>query len=186
MCGSTFSGIFVSVPISLGRVCRWLVKHRARFFEHFGERKPTCEPPLSWWVVLLAVEANMAQVDICFQSLQGLTTTFSEQDDLLHSVVSSLRAPLVTEGPLSPTSLSFKRTSCDDSNVLGAESATTRSNVADFIVDLGSLALRCHGKLEPEEAQAVEVGIGKMFLASCRKAKIYRPLPGSPSGRTRI
>jgi hypothetical protein len=92
---------------------------------------------------------------------------------LLHSLVSSLRALLVMKGPLFPTSLSFKRTSCDDSNVLGAEFATTRSNVADFIAHLGSLALSCHGKLEPEEAQAVEVGIDTMFLASVRGVRIF-------------
>jgi hypothetical protein len=168
--------------MSLGRVCRWLVKHRARLFEHFGEKNPPCEPPLSWWVVLLAVEAYMAPVDICFQSLQGFTTIISEQDDLLHSLVSSLRALLVMEGPLSPTSLSFKRTSGDDRNVLGAEFATTRSNVADVIADLGSLALSCHGKLEPEEAQAVEVGIGTMFLASVEKISAIRAERNSSNG----
>jgi hypothetical protein len=124
----------------------------------------------------------MAPVDICFQSLQGLTTIISEQDDLLHSLVSSLWALLVMEGPLSPTSLSFKRTSGDDSNVLGAEFATTRSNVADFIADLGSLALSCHGKLEPEEAQAVEVGIGTIFLASVEKISAIRAERNSSNG----
>jgi hypothetical protein len=66
---STCSTVASTRWLSLGRVCRWLVNHRARLFEHFGEKNPPCEPPLSWRVVLLAVEAYMAPVDICFQSL---------------------------------------------------------------------------------------------------------------------
>jgi hypothetical protein len=160
--------------LSLGRVCSWLSKHRARLFEYFAEKKPSCEPPLSWWAMLLAVEAFMEPVDICFKSLQGLTTIISEQDDLLQSLVSSLRAMLVMEGPLLPTNLIAKRTSGDDNDLLGAELATTRSNVTDFIADLGSFAMNCHQNLQPEEARSIEVGIGKLFLASVEKISAIR------------
>jgi hypothetical protein len=40
--------------LSLGRVCRWLANHRARLFEHFEEKNPSCKPLLSWWVVFHA------------------------------------------------------------------------------------------------------------------------------------
>jgi hypothetical protein len=160
--------------MSLGRVCRWLAKHRARLFEDFEENNPSCKPPLSWWVVLHAVEALMDPVDIGFKVLQGLTTIISEQDNLLQSLALSLRGLLVMEGLLLPPSLAARRACGDNRYVLGAELATTTSNVADFNADLGSFAMSCHGTLEPEEARADEFGIGKMFLGSVEKISAIR------------
>jgi hypothetical protein len=111
----------------------------------------------------------MEPVDKCFKRLQGLTTIISEQDSSLLSLASSLRALLVMEGRSLVHPLAAKGTSGDDSNVLGAKVATTTSHAADFISDLGSFAKNCHGALEQEEARAVDVGIGKMFLARVEK-----------------
>jgi hypothetical protein len=132
--------------------------------------------------MLHAAEAVMEPVDICFKSLQGLTTIISEQDNLLQSVASSLRALLVMEGPLLPTSLAARGASGDDRYVLGAELATTTSNVTEFIADLGSFAMSCHGTLEPEEARAVELGIGKMFLSGVEKLSAIRAERNSSNG----
>jgi hypothetical protein len=49
----------------------------------------------------------MEPVDISFKSLLGLTTIISEQENLLQSLASLLRALLVMEGPLPPTVLSL-------------------------------------------------------------------------------
>jgi ABC-type nitrate/sulfonate/bicarbonate transport system substrate-binding protein len=67
-----------------------------------------------------------------------------------------------------------KGASGDDRYVLGAELATTTSNVADIIADLESFEMSCHGTLEPEEARAVEFGIGKMFLFSVEVCRNYQ------------
>jgi hypothetical protein len=91
----------------------------------------------------------MEPVDICFKSLQGMTTIISEQGNSLQSLASSLRGLLVMEGPLPPTCLAPRGASGDDRYVLDAELATTTSNMADFIADLGSFAMSCHGTLEP-------------------------------------
>jgi hypothetical protein len=53
--------------LSLGRIFRWIAKHRARLFEHFELKNPACKPPLSWWVVLHAVETFVEPVDIYFK-----------------------------------------------------------------------------------------------------------------------
>jgi hypothetical protein len=151
-------------------------------FEHFEEKNPSCKPPLSWWVVLHAVEAFMEPVDICFKSLQGFTTIIFEHDNLLQSLASSLRALLVMEGPLPPTSLAARGASRDDRYDFGAELATTTSNVVDFIADLVSFAMSCHGTLEPEEARAVEFGRGKMFLGSVEKISAIRAERNSSNG----
>jgi hypothetical protein len=76
-----------------------------------------------------------------------------------------------------------KSASGGDRYVLGAELATTTSNVADFIADLGSFAMSCHGILEPEEARAVEFGIGKMFLFSVEKISAIRAERNSRSSQ---
>jgi hypothetical protein len=135
---STFPAVASTRWLSLGRVFRWIAKHRARLFEHFELKNPACKPPLSRWVVLHAVETFVEPVDICFKSLQGLTTIFSEQDKLFQSLASSLRALLVMEGPFPPTSLAARGASGDDKYVLGAELATTTSNAAYFMADMGS------------------------------------------------
>jgi hypothetical protein len=168
--------------LSLGRVFRWLAKHGARLFERFEEKNPSSKPPLSRWVVLYAVEAFMEPVDICFKRLQGLTTIISENDNFLQSLALSLRALLVMEGSLPPTSLAARGASGDERYVLGAELATTTSNVADFLADLGSFATSCHGTVEPEEARAVEFGIGKMFLGSVEKIPAIRAEHNSSNG----
>jgi hypothetical protein len=139
----------------------------------FEETNPLCKPPQSWWVVLHAVEAFREPVDICFKSLQGLTTIISEQDNLLQSIASSLRVCYLWKAHFLLI-LAARGASGDDIYVLGAELGTTTSNMADFIADLGSFEMSCPGTLEPEEARAVEFGIGKMFLGKVEKISAIR------------
>jgi hypothetical protein len=68
----------------------------------------------------------MEPVDICFKSLQGMTTIISEQGNSLQSLASSLRGLLVMEGPLPPTCLAPRGASGDDRYVLGAKSLRLR------------------------------------------------------------
>jgi hypothetical protein len=59
--------------LSLGRVTKWLSKHREAVIRHLDEKALSRAPPPSWWVLLLAVEAFMVPFDACFKRMQGLT-----------------------------------------------------------------------------------------------------------------
>jgi hypothetical protein len=50
--------------LSLVHVMKWLSKHPDALIRHLDEKAPACAPPPSWWVLLLAVEALMAPVDV--------------------------------------------------------------------------------------------------------------------------
>jgi hypothetical protein len=95
--------------------------------------------------VLIAVEAFMEPVDICFHNLQGLTTIISEQRGDLKNLASSLKHLLVLEGPLTAEQIFSKKN--DEQMIVDEELATSRSSVPNFIADLGMFAHSTHNSV---------------------------------------
>eukprot|EP00171_Calliarthron_tuberculosum_P017016 IDg17016t1 len=91
----------VDTVLFFSRVCRRLSKHEEAVVKHLEAMLPACAPPPSWWVALLAVESFMQSVDICFKSMQGLSTVISEQDALLEKAFQDAAVLAEGGGPVS-------------------------------------------------------------------------------------
>jgi hypothetical protein len=73
---------FVSTQwISMGNVLKWLKSNKTLLLEYFENKKPSCTPPLDWWIVVLKIQPLVERVEITFKSLrlQGINTLVCEQ-----------------------------------------------------------------------------------------------------------
>jgi hypothetical protein len=92
-----------------------------------------------WWILLLSVQAFMKPMNICFKSMQGLTTVISEKYMMLRSLVTNLKLLLEVEGPISAddeTTLS-----ADIQRVTLGSYSATRVSIRNITTELGHFAL---------------------------------------------
>jgi hypothetical protein len=117
-----------------------------------------------WWILLLSVQVFMKAVDICFKSMQGLTTVISEQYMMLRSLVTNFKLLLEVEGPIS----------ADDETTLSADFqlvtlgsySATRVSIRNFVVDLGNFVLNRWRALQDKGKRQLEDGIGLLSLSA--------------------
>jgi hypothetical protein len=148
--------------LSLRRVTKWLSKHPDAVILHLDEKAPACAPPPSWWVLLLAVEAFMAPVDVSFKLMQGLTTFVSEQGAMLDKLAGDLRDILEMIGPISNGAL--MEMSKDDTYVASKEFPAGKSSVRDLFADLGHFDLSRYTALADDDKERLESAVGKLLL----------------------
>lgn len=65
--------------LSMGKVCRWFVLHRATLLEYYELKKPNCTPPGGWWISVAFIAKLMKEIDMTFVANQGLRTLIHEQ-----------------------------------------------------------------------------------------------------------
>lgn len=80
--------------LSLGRVSRWILRHREAIIGFFAneERAEAHIPPAVWWLRLYFVEALMEPTDICFKAVQGRDTLVEEQKKRFDDLLAELKA----------------------------------------------------------------------------------------------
>jgi hypothetical protein len=94
--------------ISMDSVSTWLVRYRARVLKHLDAKQPFRTPNIVWWVFLHALQAFARESKAAFVSLQGLSTTVSEQCARLNQLVDTYCRMVGKQGPLSPEEKSDK------------------------------------------------------------------------------
>jgi hypothetical protein len=124
----------------------------------------------------------MKPVDICFKSMQGLTTVISEQYMMLRSLVTNLTLLLEVKEPISAE---------DETNLsaeiqrvtLGSYSAT-RVSIRNFVADLGHFALNRWRVLPDKGKRQLEDGIGLLFLSAIESISLIAAERDSCNGVT--
>ncbi|KAI9911291.1 hypothetical protein PsorP6_009055 [Peronosclerospora sorghi] len=64
---------------SMKRVTEWLIKHRVRVSEYLEGKKPACNPPVGWWIILLCLDSVATVLARTCSLLQGLSTLLSQK-----------------------------------------------------------------------------------------------------------
>jgi hypothetical protein len=96
---STWPAVASTRWLSFGKVCKWLTSNRLGVLEHLETKSPTCKPAQYWCIVLLAVNAFMEPVDICFRKIQGLSTLICEQKEAPWRLVLALQVSFLLRAP---------------------------------------------------------------------------------------
>jgi hypothetical protein len=148
--------------LSLGRVTKWLSKHREVVLRHLDEKAPACAPPPSLWVLLLSIEAFMGPVDVFFKRMKGLTTVFSEQFAMLDKLAGHLRDILEMNCQIS--NCDMMEMSQDDACVTSKDLSADRSSFRDMFADLGHFSLSRYTALADDDKERLEFAVGKLFL----------------------
>jgi hypothetical protein len=76
--------------------------------KHLDAKQPFRTPNIVWWVFLHALQAFARESKAAFVSLQGLSTTVSEQCARLNQLVDTYCRMVGKQGPLSPEEKSDK------------------------------------------------------------------------------
>jgi hypothetical protein len=151
--------------ISMDSVSTWLVSNRARVLQHLDAKKPSCTPNIVWWVFLHALQAFARESKAAFVSLQGLSTTVSEQRARLKQLVDTYCRMVGIQGPLSPEEI------CDILSDQPAESCgafiVTHDSIRLAIEELGFWVMEQLDGLDGSEICSLLRSVGKLFVTAC-------------------
>jgi hypothetical protein len=112
----------------------------------------------------------MKPVDICFKSMQGLTTVLSEQYVMLRNLVRNLKLLLEAERPMPTEDVTnqFADVQC----VTRRSYLATRVSIRNFFANLGHFALIRWRDLPNNDKRELEDGIGLLFLSAIERTSI--------------
>jgi hypothetical protein len=143
--------------------------------DYLETKSPTCTPAQYWWIVLLAVNAFMEPVDICFRKIQGLPTLICEQKEALRRLVHALQGLVFVGGPFRLLEIEHEKSfmaTCDnvlDPNApfaVGVEYVVRWAAVSGFISDLGIFCHNMRSSLSDGDKRSLEHSIGFLFVAA--------------------
>jgi hypothetical protein len=135
-----------------------------------------------WWMLLLSVQEFMKPVEICFRSMQGLTTVISEYYMMFRSLVTNLKLLLEVEGPISADD---KITlSADVQHVTLGSYSATRTSIRNFVADFGHFALNRWRALPDKGKRQLEVSIGLLLLSAIESISLIAAKRDSCNGVT--
>ena len=84
---------------AMGIVCKWLLDHHIRLFQHIDETSPSETPPSWWWVIVSAVSALSQHINVTITKLQSKDLLISQQTAILQDLTTILCTEIRIEGP---------------------------------------------------------------------------------------
>lgn len=96
--------------LSMIKVTSWMDTHRLAVRTVLDEKKPSCTPPDSWWILMLLVHEIAGLAAISCKSLQGRSELLCNQHHTLQRLVFELKTKFGVDGSLSLD----QRTSIDE------------------------------------------------------------------------
>lgn len=79
--------------------------------DYMEEKDSACDPPLSWWFTLVALDAIAIEISAVVRRLQGLKTLLVEQADMLSFLIGTLFSLRNVEGPLDENTFALRSSS---------------------------------------------------------------------------
>ena len=86
--------------LSLGEVCKWLLRNCVCILAYFESKQPSCKPTGYWWLYLAVCDAVMNDVNIVFVAGQGMTTLLCQQLQYLDKLKRLLISRIGARRPL--------------------------------------------------------------------------------------
>jgi hypothetical protein len=145
--------------LSMEKFLNWIVKNRPRLFIHFEDKKPSCAPSDSWYIVVYALNAFLDPINRCLVSIQGLTTLLSEQQQQLEELIRILIEDGFVDGPRND----FQQ---ENDSIINGSYRVTYANARKFLEEQDPFAVNLLDKLETEdneEYKSVLETIAKLF-----------------------
>ena len=119
------------------KVTKWFTDHRLDVHGLFEEKKPSCRPNPSWWILLHFVHEIAGMAAKTCRSLQGRSTLLCNQHEHIKQLVTGISYKLGIVGPLSEdqhANFHVNRHKISASGNFGVG----LDNVKVFLEDLGS------------------------------------------------
>jgi hypothetical protein len=113
---------------------------------------------------LFSVQAFMNPVDMCFKSIQGLTTVVSEHYVMLRNFVTNLKLLLEVEGLLSTEDVTTL--SADVQRVTTGPYSATRASIRNFVAGLVQFSVIRWRAVPDNSKPELKDGIGMLFLSA--------------------
>ena len=81
------------------KLLKWLCLKRPRLQLHFEEKKPSCAPGKTFWIMTYVLKAFVDSVNNCLVAIQGFSTLLNEQKVRLERLVNELKEVVSNDGP---------------------------------------------------------------------------------------
>ena len=154
--------------LSLGRVIKWMVRHRAEVMNYLDLKNPSCRPSVSWWITALSMQGVTAELDMIFKSLQAKQLLIRNQIALLDDFVSRLKELASVIRLLSDAQIGAFGTDdrlrfmipVDAGSVFGI----SIDNIVDFVKGRGSSIMAEYAKLDSESATSLVDSFWALFV----------------------
>ena len=113
--------------LSMQKLLKWLCLKRPRLQLHFEEKKPSCAPGKTFWIMTYVLKAFVDSVNNCLVAIQGFSTLLNEQKVRLERLVNELKEDASVDSPSQ-----FER---EEDSVVSGLYRVTYNNAESFIKD---------------------------------------------------
>lgn len=160
---STCPKVVSSSWLSVERALSWIKAHRIRILEYMDEKKPSCMPSMSWWVLAMALYEFTHAVGKTYRRIHGMTTFVSQQTQHLSELVQTLHRISGCKGPITDDELNLL-TEWD--LIIDNKYVVQKSAIRNFLSGLGSFVHISTAELPPASLNDVVHAVGSMFLSA--------------------
>ena len=85
--------------LSMEKFLSWLILNRPCLTCHFDEKRPSCSPTKSFWIMAYVLKGFVQTVNLTLVAIQGLSTLLNEQGKCLELLVNTLKEDCNVKGP---------------------------------------------------------------------------------------
>lgn len=147
--GSVCPTVSTTRWLSIGEVCKWLLKNRLRVQQYLSDKSFGSTIGSYWWVLVYSVNHIMSEVNECFKYVQGLDTLLQDQNRRLHCLLEFLINSTGVE--VMKTSMDVLAAASDDDVIVQSTNiAARRTKIVNFIEQLGSYPTRMFDAMDTD------------------------------------
>lgn len=167
--------------VSMKRVTFWLCREGVVVRDYLDGKNASCSPPLSWWVLTIAVNAVACEISVVVCRLQGLRTRLQEQESEIKKLVRNLAELGSVDGPLTSAEIASLNPLI---HVSRGDYCCSLQSARDFIDDQGSFAMNSMNDLPAGEVDMVVKSVAGLFcglLGGLSKIVAVRAASAAPA-----
>ena len=84
--------------LSMEQLLSWLTLNRPCLTQHFNEKRPSCSPTKSFWIMSFVLKGFFHTLNSTLVAIQGLSTLLNEQEKCLELLVKTMKEDYNVKG----------------------------------------------------------------------------------------
>lgn len=149
--------------LCLERCLKWVKTHRITILRYLQEKKPACQPSMSWWILAMAAFDFTQIAAKTYHKLCAMTSAVSRHVEFLTQLLQTFNRMSGCKGPVSDDELGLLG---DWDFIEDQKYVIRKSAVRNFLNGLGSFVHLSINELAPPALDDLVQKVGIMFLAA--------------------
>ena len=149
--------------LNIERCLRWFKSNRVIILQHLQEKKPSCAPSVSWWVLAMAVLDITQAAARTYRTLSAMFSSPSANIELLSQLIQTYSRLSGCKGPVSEDEIAVLH---DWDFLEENKYVVLKSSIRGFLSGLGSFVDTSLNELVQQSMDEVIEKVGVMFRTS--------------------